>query len=618
MVFSSHSKNKIKDDIDPFLPKANITPLIDNINDQIVALDNKGSIIYFNQSAGKTFNLDIYCLGKNFWSLTQKLIGEKVYKNSRKALKNSQNIQFEHYLSIIKRNFLINIYPSHQGLILYFIDIEQSKTNIQEIKKDNHFLKSIIDQMPSGVVVAEAPSGKLIISNRELKNIFGNFPKSTSRIKQYEKWEAYHLDTGKRYESYEWPLARSLLNGETVNWEELKIVKKDGSVGYLRIRSSPIKDKQGNIIAGVAIDNDITKAKLTEDELFKSRVEFEAISKNSPDIILRFDKKFSCLYANPAFKKTTGLSPKKVVGKNIFEIGFPQTVSLYWEEKLKSIFTDGKLDTVEFCLNSRDYQAWLVPEFNRVNQVQSVLSVSRDITGIKEAERKKDEFISMASHELKTPVTTIKVFSHILRKSAAESNYEKFPIYLRKMEDQVNKLNKLVDQLLDVSRIQIGTLELNKRRFSLPKLIKEIKETIQTNNPNHQILTKNIENIILYGDKDRIGEVLINLLSNAIKYSPFSDNVLITTFKTKTHIIVKVIDYGIGIEKQYQDKIFQKLYRIYDSNDKTFPGFGMGLYISSEIIKLHSGQMAVKSKKGRGSTFSFTLPLIKPKTNLDK
>lgn len=247
--------------------------------------------------------------------------------------------------------------------------------------------------------------------------------------------------------------------------------------------------------------------------------------------------------------------------------------------------------------------------YDKNNQLSRMVGVNIDITERKELEQRKDEFISMASHELKTPITSLKGFTHILQRRFTKHGDEQALQYLARIDKQVNKLTKLITDLLDISKIQAGKLEYQEERFDLDALIQEIVENLQETTQTHSLLLEGQAHVQVFGDKDRIGQVLINLLTNAIKYSPKADKVIVRVCKDSKNALVSVQDFGIGIAEVYQKKIFERFYQITDSEEKTYPGLGIGLYISNEIIKRQGGGMWLESKKGEGATFHFALPL---------
>lgn len=237
-----------------------------------------------------------------------------------------------------------------------------------------------------------------------------------------------------------------------------------------------------------------------------------------------------------------------------------------------------------------------------------IISMITDVSSLAQLEKQKDEFMSMASHELKTPITSIKVFTQVLERVFQKKGDTDAIYYLGKIESQLNKLTMLVKELLDVSRMQTGRLELHKEVFPLDELVVEICEQMQYTTDRHTIRPDILQKGNVSADKERIGQVLVNLLANAIKYSPSNVSITVVCDIDGNDMIVRVIDEGIGIGKDDLDHIFDRFAKVRGKEESTFPGMGVGLYIASQIIKRHSGKMQVKSTLQKGSTFTFTLP----------
>jgi signal transduction histidine kinase len=221
----------------------------------------------------------------------------------------------------------------------------------------------------------------------------------------------------------------------------------------------------------------------------------------------------------------------------------------------------------------------------------------------------RDEFISVASHELKTPVTSVKMFIQVLKKHSEQIGDEKAVIHLSRIDKQVNKLTELIYDLLNVSKIQAGKMDFKYEIFDFDKSVKEIVNVLQQSSDKHKLILNGKAGKKIYGDEERIGQVVNNLVSNAIKYSPKAAEIIIKLSANQKNVLFSVKDYGIGMSKEHFNRIFERFYRAFDGNDKTFPGLGIGLYISSEIIKRHGGKLWVESIPGKGSTFSFSLPI---------
>jgi PAS domain S-box-containing protein len=224
-----------------------------------------------------------------------------------------------------------------------------------------------------------------------------------------------------------------------------------------------------------------------------------------------------------------------------------------------------------------------------------------------EVDKKKDEFISIASHELKTPVTSLKAYTQILQSTFDDGNNPQAVEMLSKMDKQIDKLTKLIVDLLDVTKIDKGEMIFEMEEFDFNEMVKEIAEEMQRTTKTHQIVLDLNPCDPVKGDRNRIGQVIVNFISNAIKYSPDSDGIVIKTSCENNKVKLSVLDKGIGIPAGEQEHIFRRFFRVSGKSSYTFPGMGLGLFISSEIIKRHKGRIFFDSKEGEGSAFSFEI-----------
>lgn len=224
------------------------------------------------------------------------------------------------------------------------------------------------------------------------------------------------------------------------------------------------------------------------------------------------------------------------------------------------------------------------------------------------AERKKDEFISIASHELKTPLTSVKGYVQLLNRSAQKGDTSMVGEHLGKVQVQIEKLSSLIADLLDVSKIEGGKLKFQKQYFSVEGLLNNVIEVIQHSDPEVQIIKNNQANCQIYADEMRIEQVIINFLTNAIKYSPGTQKIQLNVNIENEKLHLSVIDHGIGMLPEQQQHVFDKFYRVEESSQR-FQGLGIGLYICAEIIRRHGGDIGVKSEYGKGSEFYFFLPV---------
>jgi len=323
-----------------------------------------------------------------------------------------------------------------------------------------------------------------------------------------------------------------------------------------------------------------------------------------------------CMFINQSGATLLGYTKTEVLGKNVHTL-------------LHSRYSDGSAYPEESCPLTKEIErpplhleneiiwrknATSIP----VDYIASPIIVEKKIVGTvisftditlrQEREQRKDEFFSIASHELKTPITTIKAFNQLLTKYYASDPTSQASLYLSKVDIQLTRLTKLVQDLLDVSRIQAGKLLYNKEIFDLNELTTESIEDFQFTTQHHTLVYKGNKGHYIQGDKYRIGQVLHNILHNAIKYSPSGGKVEVVLSSRKIDFLISVKDYGIGIPKDHLPNIFERFYRIEDTTRGNFPGLGIGLYLSSEIIKRHGGSIWAESVEGQGTTITFSLP----------
>lgn len=223
----------------------------------------------------------------------------------------------------------------------------------------------------------------------------------------------------------------------------------------------------------------------------------------------------------------------------------------------------------------------------------------------KSNEQRKDEFLAIASHELKTPLTSIKAFNQLMKRS---KDPKKLQGFVEKSASQIFRLEQLITDLLDVTKINSGNMTFEKETFQLSEIIATAVQTVQAMSPDHELLLENSIEIPYHGDRLRIEQVLMNFLTNAVKYSPNGGKVIINGKIQSDNIVISVQDFGIGIAEFEMQRLFERYYRV-DNEDLRYEGLGLGLFICSEILRAHHGSFWLESKLGSGSTFYFRLPL---------
>lgn len=250
-----------------------------------------------------------------------------------------------------------------------------------------------------------------------------------------------------------------------------------------------------------------------------------------------------------------------------------------------------------------------MPFRNENGELLFWVGTATDIDDQRKSIEKKDEFIGIASHELKTPLTSLKAYLQLISNYKKEAVPAQVKTFIVKAEGSISKLQTLVNDLLDMSKIQAGKLYFNQYPLSVNELVAMCTENAGYMFPDYNIIYKPGDDVKVNGNTERLEQVLMNLINNAVKYSPLHKDIMLSVVKEGKQVRIAVTDYGIGLSSGQKDKIFERFYRVDDKNFMA-SGLGMGLYIAMEIIKNHKGTIGVQSKINKGSTFYILLPLL--------
>jgi PAS domain S-box-containing protein len=374
----------------------------------------------------------------------------------------------------------------------------------------------------------------------------------------------------------------------------------------------PVRDETGQLVKWFATCTDIDEQKRTEEALRQSQERIRAlIDSNIIGIVSVEGEEEVLVEANEAFLHMTGYTQEDMRSKtlNRVKITPPEQAPLF-ERAIQEVNARGQhtpLETEVICKDGSRLPV-LVGSVIFQERPRQTISFVLDISARKELEQRKDDFISMASHELRTPLTIVKMQTQLVRKRLERQSHHEAATALSRVEGPVKQLERLIGELLDVSKIQAGRLEYQQEMVDLDALLHEVADTMQQLSPTHTIVVRGAAPCPLVGDKDRLGQVFINLISNAIKYSPGAETVEMDLSASPETATIRVRDHGLGIPQEQRDRIFERFYRVSGPNQKAIPGLGMGLYIVAEIVRHHGGTMTVESTVGKGSTFTVTLP----------
>jgi len=610
-----------------------VRKILDSSVDLIAVYDTDARVISINQSAMNLLKIEREedILGKKITELVPQMIDSKGHEDLLRAI-NGETIHNEIYHSSVTGRY-------YENFLIPLKDVKDKTYAVLVIGHDNTDLITSSQKLKEAQQIAQIGhwdwdvSTNLLSWSDNMYNIYGVDPSVNI---DYDKFiSLVHPDDRANMQTN----IEFALQSRSYNDFFHRIITPAGEVKIMYARGEVVVDKEGKVIRMMGTGQDVTKQKILEQQLIETSKKFEERNRfveklisSSLDLIMVVDKDLRFITLNKKAETVLGKAFKgPIIGEKITDIN-PSVIGTQSYQDLLDAFKGNIIirDKVKTTIGEDQYYEHnYVPLYNEDGEVYAVMVISHDITEnirqmeelrkLSESDVQKNNFIAMASHELKTPITSIKGYVQLLLNAFdKEKGKEKHlpPLLVRSslisVDKQITRLTRLISELLDLTKIETGTLELKKENFSLNQLAIETVEDILYTNTKHEINLYHDFQAYVFADKDRIGQVMINFLTNAIKYSP--DNNKIDVFirqATNGRVAFTVKDNGIGIDIEEQEKIFERFYRAKGKEEQTYPGFGIGLFIANEFVQKHGGQVSVESEKGKGSLFTFTLPVFK-------
>jgi two-component system sensor histidine kinase VicK len=376
---------------------------------------------------------------------------------------------------------------------------------------------------------------------------------------------------------------------------------------------APVLGDTGEVIAVSGTTRDITAIKEAEAKIFESEERFRTMAENSGILIGVGDETSNVTYFNQAWSKLTGKTIEELLEFGWSALIHPDDKEAYLDLYLESVENKVPYTGEYRILSATGEYRWLLafatPRFKYDGSFAGFIGSFIDITERKQDEQRKNDFIAMVSHELKTPLTSALGYVQASKKKAS-TNSDMFTAgMLERANKQLGKMTTLINGFLNLSRLEAGKIHIDKQRFDMAALIKEVEEGTISDATSHKIIFAPVKETWLNADKDKIEQVINNLISNAIKYSKINTLIQVACITTGNYAHVSVKDQGIGVKPEDQENLFERFYRVEGEVTNSISGFGIGLYICKEIIDRHEGAIGVDSMPGEGSTFWFTLPI---------
>ena len=583
------------------------------IPDAILIVDEEGEILSFNKKFAK------------IWEMPDEIVANKD-DNAALAFAMTRVIDPEGFIERVRYCYAHPDMKSHDEIFLkdgrvldrygnavvgedgtpygwawYFRDITEQKRGEIVIKESEEKYRGLFEKMDQGFCIVE------VIFDSESNPIDYRFLESNPMFK---------YQTG--LDNADGKTIKELVPDIEIMWSQRygQVVKTGQPIRFtdysqamntwFEVYAFRLGDKNSNKVA--ILFTNITERKKSEIELKESEERFRRLTETIPQMVWMTDEKGNPEYLSSQWIEYAGEMPIADYWTAICHPDDTESANDTW---IKSVVMSEKFVSETRLKNKEGEYRWHVsigvPLKNDKQEIVKWIGSVTDIHDQKLKEQKKDEFISIASHEMKTPLTSMKAYLQLLEMSLHEDD-PNF-IYAKKASEATERLNKLISELLDASKIQHGKLNYHNTTFNFEEMIDSTIENVQYSSITHKIIKLGSISKHFWGDRDRLQQVVINLLTNAIKYSPNANEVIVKIEKENNQVHVSVTDNGVGMSDKHLEKVFDRYYRV-EEHSIQFQGLGIGLYISYDIIKRHSGDMWVESVLGEGSTFHFTLPFV--------
>ncbi|MDB5202929.1 MAG: sensor signal transduction histidine kinase [Ferruginibacter sp.] len=530
------------------------------------------------------------------------------------AVQEQKRFIFEHRLRLANgewRTFSVRAIPivNEDGSLRQWVgvhtDVTEQRAAQHQVEESEKRFHNLIYSSPSAIAILEGTELVITMANDAILQIWGR-GKEIIGMKYFDAMPGMYAlgdkkifddvyNSGRAYTAIERPIALSQ-NGNSV-------------LKYYNFIVYPQRNIHNQVNGIGIIATEVTSQAIINYNIRASEERFRSLAQTLPQLVWITDALGNPEFASARWKEYTGVETgEEIDWKAIVHPDDYEQINARWTESLAT----GKIYISEVRLKNKEGQyRWHAVRgeavLNEEKEIEEWVGAFTDIHEQKLQDERKDEFISIASHEMKTPLTSVKGYLQILEHTLAESN-EAAVLYAKKARQAADRLNELIGELLDVSKIRLGKIHYTSTEFDFDEMIDSTVENMQLTSIKHRIVKTGKIAATVTGDKERLQQVVINLLSNAIKYSPGESEIFIQIAQEENKVCVSVRDRGIGIAQQSLDRIFEKYHRV-EEHAVHFQGLGIGLFICYEIIARHHGRLWAESEPGKGSTFYFTIPL---------
>jgi two-component system CheB/CheR fusion protein len=612
----------------------------------VIFLDAEFRVRQFTPAINDLVELRETDIGRPVTDLAQKFSDDKLLPDARAVLQKLVPVERE-VRSHSGRWYLRRTGPyrtagNHiEGVVVTFVDIGARKRAEDEILGAQARLQAVLEQMPTAVVMVEAPGGRLLFANKQAETLFNHsfpIPVPGDPIPAFYPTLAGRHVGGEAYRAEDWPMARALATNAVIVDEEVTVEDSEGRDRSLLMNAAPVRDAQGKAVAVVGTFFDITQRKHGEHRLSQVEERFKLLVESANDFaIFSLDIKGRVLTWNAGAERILGWAENEIIGQWGSLLFTPEDrAALVPEEELRQAEDTGRATDERWHVRKDGTRFWasgvMAALRGHDGEVEGFVKILRDETDRKKAEdrllaataaaeraeavaneanRAKDDFIAVVSHELRTPLNTIRLWARMLRNEKLSPKDREEGIQM--VERAAVAQQQVIDDLFDVSRIASGKLRLTLRPTRLADAIRGAVDAVAPVATARGIrLTTDVSNDIgtVRADPGRIQQVVWNLLSNAVKFTPAGGKVHVSAQRADGSVVIEVSDTGIGIAPEFLEKVFERFRQAENGAKRAHGGLGLGLAIARQLVELHEGTITANSEgQGKGTTFRVTLPL---------
>jgi PAS domain S-box-containing protein len=535
--------------------------------------------------------------------------GEVISRNEAKAIISEVGVLNERYFNFVYQP-IKNTDGTTTGVMIVAMDVTAQVEDRLSLQQSRARLNSMVMTAPIGMTVLRGRDMVIEIANNPMYEIWNRTSEQAIGKKL--------MDVFPELEGQPFPalLANVFETGNRLAIPEIpvEIVTPAGNVNYIiNFAYDPLFDLDGKVESILTTVINITDQVSAREELQKARDILKQAIDSAEMGTWSFDIVTGELVISGKGKTIHGIYPDAQISlQDIFDVVVPGHL-----ERVKGLITNAisikNSFEVEYIINTPDggKQRWVKTTgrayYDDNNNPLSISGTMIDITESKAYDQQKDDFISIASHELKTPVTSLKAALQLLDRMKDNPSPVMFPKLIEQSNRSMDKISNLIEDLLNLSRMNEGQLKLNKTKFTLAGMLNLCCSHVRMAGKHEFVLTGD-RTLEIIADEHRIDQVIVNMVNNVVKYAPNSKEIIFNIERVGNSARISVTDTGPGIPAEKLAHLFERYYRT-DAAGYQNSGLGLGLFISAEIIRKHGGEIGVESEVGKGSTFWFTLPL---------